>query len=178
MRGISILLMAGALFGASSGCLDDDRPADTHTVETASGSETAIDWHGHLGTMAAVCPAGVGCIGEGVTLQSAWDSYIEFTNATALDAELTWSADASGNSELAIGVATACNGGCEFVDYAVGSSPLVLNASMLDPAVNYILVVWHPGSQEAGVFYQYGIERDFHVTGTLHAADPAAVTDA
>ncbi len=173
MRAILILLVASGL--SLSGCLDDAN--DGSDLGAASeGTIRFIDWHGHIGHAAVVCPAGFTCLGNGLALEDAWETAMDLTGIISLDLEMTWQGDAVNGGEMAFGLASSCDGGCDFVDYAVGTSPLTLNLTQLDPAMSYILVAWHPGGQEANLYYQYGTERDFHVAGTM--AGPATVTDA
>ncbi len=165
MRALWMLLAIGAI----AGCLDsgaDSGETDSLTPPVEATVDEPFEWHGHVGSMAAVCPAGITCAGNGVVLQAAWDSAQELTNISALNIEMSWQGDAV-KDELAFGLATACDGGCDFVDYQAGTSPLTLNLSDLDPTAKYLLVAWHPGESAPAGYVQYGLEKDFHIQGTL-----------
>ena len=121
-----------------------------------------FEWDGSVGTMAYACgPAG--CAGNG--LPTGWENTRELEGIVGFDVELTF--DALPGQELAYGLATACDGPCDFVTYAVGSGSVHLAADGLDPGRAYTLVVWHPYRSAAAGGAQAGVETAFRVAGEL-----------
>lgn len=163
------MLVAGLT--SIAGCVDSGAPpAAAPDLAAATGTTDELEWDGHIGTAVAVCPAGILCLGQGGAVTNAWANSIPITGATAINLTMEWTGNEANGGRLAYGLATYCDGPCDFVDYTSGTSPLHLAITDLDPAVEYILVAWHPGSQQGPVYIQYGTDTDFHVHGAITVA--------
>jgi hypothetical protein len=173
MRGAWILFGMVVAVGLA-GCSGDASGQETDATADlgVSGSDadsTAVatqvqpfEWDGSVGTGAYACgPAG--CAGSG--LPGGWEQALELDGLVALDVELTF--DALPGQELAFGLATACDGACDFVTYAIGSGSIALSADGLDPGHTYTLVAWHPYQSAMAGGAQAGVETAFRVVGEL-----------
>ncbi len=123
-------------------------------------AEAAYTFDGSLGHQAAAC-AMVACYGVGY---GDWDNADEVTGIKSASLTISW----DGINELAFGVASYCDGPCDFEAYTMGTSPLTLDVSNLDHEEEYIFVAWHPyQSVVGGVGAQGGTETPFTVEGTV-----------
>lgn len=170
------LILAAGLAGCADGGPQDAPEADVDGAADASdpsvdagvgASNVAttvqpFDWDGSVGTMAYACGP-VGCQGTGLPM--GWEPSHDVEGIVALDLELTF--DALPGQELAFGLATSCDGPCDFVTYGSGSGSIPLSADGLDPERTYTLVAWHPYQSAAAGGAQAGTETAFRVTGEL-----------
>lgn len=150
--------------GGVDGSASASDPSVGAAVEAVNVSTTVqpFDWEGSVGTVAYACgPAG--CQGTGLPM--GWEPSYEVEGIVAFDVELTF--DALPGQELAFGLATHCDGPCEFVTYGSGSGSIPLSADGLDPERTYTLVAWHPYESAGAGGAQTGVETAFRVTGEL-----------
>lgn len=90
---------------------------------------------------------------------------MELDGLVALDVEFTF--EGLPGQELAFGLATKCDGPCDFVTYGVGAGSVPLSADGLDPGHTYTLVAWHPYHGAAVGGAQAGPQTAFRVVGEL-----------
>lgn len=133
----------------------DDPSAD---VQTATAQP--FSWDGAIGYQVAACVMG-NCYGTGA---GDWDNAYDVDGMVSGDLTVTWDLP----TELGFGLASQCDGRCDFVAYTGGTSPATLSFIDLDPETTYTLVAWHPYRSQLGVAgVQAGTQTDFQVTGTL-----------
>ncbi len=175
---VLVLTLALTLSGCTGDTGDDSSELTTST-DNAKGSapnsgsagttnvtptEQSFEWEGTLSNLAAACVV-ITCVAQG---SGNWDGATKLTDLTAAKFTLSW--DDTTAPELGFGLASACDGSCEFVQYAQSSSPVTLDLGNLDPVMTYTLVAWHPYHCIPVVCLigtQIGAQTDFQVAGTL-----------
>jgi hypothetical protein len=176
-RALLLILLTFGLAGCSDGADSQETGTNGRAADgPADGADSALEaeastrptqvepfeWDGSIGTMAYACGP-VGCQGTG--LPTGWEQSLDLDGLFAIDVEMTF--DAAPGQELAFGLATACDGPCDFVTYSSGSGSIRLEADGLDPDHTYTLVAWHPYQSAMVGGAQAGVETAFHVTGEL-----------
>lgn len=176
---LAIVPLSGCLGGDSGGDAEteplDAAPEDAGGPAPKAGERKAavaagnltpqpepFSWDGSVGTIAGAC-AVVYCFFTGA---GAWDNTRKVSGIVGGEVTLSWDLP----TELAFGLATRCDGTCDFVASTSGTSPFALSFDDLDPDRTYTLVAWHPYRNAAGVAgTQVGSDMEFHVEGTLMA---------